>query len=923
MKLQWVFVFVIVSGISMCFSQNKLDLSFNDVLLVDAIKEIEKKTDVKFFFQDEWLSGERISMSFQDISLERALKNMFDGTSLNFYILNGRDIILSNNIAIYDAIHSSFFIKDSVFSLAKDSLSQKAKINTPIFSDTQPVNSNTKYETYRVGKENIKSSRKIATLSGYIFNYKNGKALENISINIPEHNLGTETNKNGYYELKLTRGNYILEIGALGFEKIKSRVLFYNDGQLDFQLAESFEDLDEVVINSDVNKNVQESITGVSRIDVERVKTIPLVLGERDIFKVATTLPGISRTGEGSSGFNVRGGKEDQNLVLLENSTIYNPSHFFGLFSAINPFTTENVNIYKGSIPAQFGGRLSSVFDIQAKVGNKKEFSGEGAVGPVTSNLHFEIPVVKDQSSLILGGRGTYSGWILRSLDEPSLRNSEASFYDGILKYDHKIDAHNQISATGYYSADKYSITSDSLFGYTNSSIALKWNHDLSNKHKSKLHFSNSRYGLEINYDAEANDDFDLDYDINESYLQLDLNYRLNDTYQFHYGLSTKLYTVNPGSISPSGQDSAIDPIEISGEKGLENALFLSGDIKLSDKWALYSGFRLSSFSVLGQTTQKIYDDNQPKSQETVIDTLSFGKNEFAKTYFGPELRLSARYLLNENTSIKASFNTTYQYIHTLTNNTTAAPTDTWKLSDFNIEPQRASQIALGFYKNLNDNLYEISLEGYLKQSRNLLDYKVGAQLLLNQSLETEVLQGEGRSYGIELLLKKRYGRLNGWLAYTYSRSKIRLDSKFNEERVNNGDFFPTNFDKPHDLSLIANYKLTKRFSLSANFIYQTGRPVTFPVGSYNFNDNEYVIYSDRNKFRIPDFYRLDLGFNVEGNHKLKKLAHSFWNISIYNVLGRNNPYSVFFVNKDGEIKAFQSSIFSIPIPTITYNFKF
>ena len=340
--------------------------------------------------------------------------------------------------------------------------------------------------------------------------------------------------------------------------------------------------------------------------------------------------------------------------------------------------------------------------------------------------------------------------------------------------------------------------------------------------------------------------------------------------------------------------ESFIDPVIIPKEKGLESAVFLSTDIIFNENWAIYAGFRLSAFSVLGETNQKIYAQNQPRSSETVIDTLSFGKNEFAKTYFGPELRFSARYLINEDTSLKASFSSTYQYIHTLTNNTTAAPTDTWKLTDLNIKPQRASQYALGYYKNLSNNLYELSLEAYYKTTDNLLDYKVGAQLLINETLETEVLQGVGRAYGIELLLKKRSGKFNGWLGYTYSRAKIKLDGDFSEERINNGDYFPTNFDKPHDFSLITNYKLTKRFSLSANFVYQTGRPVTYPVGKYDFNGTQYVAYSDRNQFRIPDYYRLDLSFNIEGNHKLKKLAHSFWNLSIYNVLGSISLFGVF-----------------------------
>ena len=334
-------------------------------------------------------------------------------------------------------------------------------------------------------------------------------------------------------------------------------------------------------------------------------------------------------------------------------------------------------------------------------------------------------------------------------------------------------------------------------------------------------------------------------------------------------------------------------------------------------------GLRYSFYAALGESSQNIYQEGLPKGEGTLLETKDFDNNEVIETYGGLEVRASTRYFLSPSLSVKAGYNNTFQYIHTLSSNTTVSPTDTWKLSDVNIEPQRADQISLGFFKNFDDNKYELSLESYYKKTHNILDYKVGAQLLLNESIETEVLQGEGKAYGVELLLKKSEGRLNGWLGYTYSRTFTKLDSEFLEERINNGEYFPSNFDKPHDISLVTNYKFTKRYSFSANFVYQTGRPVTFPVGSYFLGGSEYALYSDRNKFRIPDFYRLDLSLNIEGNHKIKKFAHSFWNISVYNVLGRNNPYSVFFVTEDGSLQAYQSSIFSIPVPTITYNFKF
>lgn len=451
----------------------------------------------------------------------------------------------------------------------------------------------------------------------------------------------------------------------------------------------------------------------------------------------------------------------------------------------------------------------------------------------------------------------------------------------------------------------------------------MNYNHKFNDKNRGSLYLTNSDYQFNIDYESNFNDNFESGYHLNETQVKFDMEYVHSKKHQFNYGISGKLYQINPGEIKPIGGESQIQALELPSERGLEAAIFISDDFEISEDLLLSAGLRYSSFTALGDKQVRIYEEGAPKSDATVIDVVDYGKNEAIKTYGGPEVRASARYRFTQDLSIKASYNNTIQYIHTLTNNTTVSPTDTYRLSGFDIEPQRAQQYSLGVFKNFDNNVIETSIEGFYKTSNNILDFKVGADLFLNENFETEVIQGEGKSYGAEVLLKKNSGRLNGWLAYTYSRSLLKLDGAFNEEVVNNGEFFPSNFDKPHDFSAVANYKITQRYSLSANFVYQTGRPVTFPVGEYTFEGAEYVVYSDRNQFRIPDYYRLDLSLNIEGSHKLKKLAHTFWNISVYNVLGRNNPYSVFFVNDDGIIEGRQSSIFSVPVPTVSFNFKF
>ncbi|WP_420600906.1 carboxypeptidase-like regulatory domain-containing protein [Flagellimonas sp.] len=905
-------------------TDQNISIAFENKTIKEVLLQIEEKSDYDFYYDEEWLGTELISGDFNNAPIAEILREVLKNTTVNFYLLNSGTVILTSNVVIQDQLPQSFLFLEDKMERTSDSIPISPQaIEEPSLYLEEKEQQNTELEIVRIGRQRRGVKKEKYKLTGFVKNSNTGEPIPNLAIVVEELSLGTVTNNEGYYEIELPTGINVIETQAIGIETSRKKVIMYNDGRLDFDLMDSAEQLDEVVVESNRIKNVENVITGVVELDVEEIKTIPLVLGERDILKTAITLPGITNAGEGSSGYNVRGGRTDQNLFLLDKAVIYNPSHFFGIFSALNPFVTGNVTIYKGNIPSEYGGRLSSVFDIGTKEANTEKLSGEAAIGPVTSNLTIETPIVKNKSGILIGGRTTYSNWILRALDDEELKNSEASFFDLIAKYNDKLNENNSLEATAYLSRDAFSITSDSIYSYKNRLFSLKWNHQINEKNTLGVSLSNSQYDFNIEFDGDADKNFDLGYRINETELKLKMLNLFNDSHNLNYGFSGKLYNVDPGYIDPLGSNSIIDPLEIQKEKGLESAVFVSDNFKVNEKLSFDIGLRYSLFAALGESSQPIYDDNAPKSEGTLLEVREFGSNEIIETYSGLEGRLSGRYFLFPDFSVKASYNNTYQYIHTLSNNTTVSPTDTWKLSDLNVEPQRAEQFSLGLFKNLDDSNYELSLEGYYKKSKNLLDYKVGAQLLLNESIETEVLQGEGKAYGIEFLIKKNEGRLNGWLGYTYSRSFTKLDSPFIEERVNNGDYFPSNFDKPHDLSLVANYKFTRRFSLSANFVYQTGRPVTFPIGTYFLDGAEFPLFSDRNKFRIPDYYRLDLSFNVEGNHKIKKFAHSFWNISIYNVLGRNNPYSVFFVTEDGKLQAYQSSIFSIPVPTITYNFKF
>ncbi|SHI59173.1 TonB-dependent receptor [Aquimarina spongiae] len=921
MKNSWIILFFLCAQIGWSQGEEKrITVTFENVDLQSAILQLEGLCDCTFFYQEPWVDQyQGVSGSFQNATMKEILKNLLDTTSLNYFLLEDR-VILTNNNRIYGYLPKGFFGAQEIGDSTVANTSKK--INSPIFEKSYRQSNQQIIPTVKIGKSSEITNQESFTISGYVTNTKTKKPLVNALIILEGRNTGVKTDNNGYYNIEVKRGTYLFEVNDLGMENFKRRLIVYNNGTLNIKLEEKIEQLEAVILQSDVNNAVTDVVTK-TEIDIKESKNIPLALGERDVLKVAATLPGITTAGEGTIGYNVRGGKSDQNLILLDEAVVYNPQHFFGIFSALNPFVLGEANIYKSSIPASYGGRLSSVFDLQTKDASTDKFSLEGAIGPVTANIALETPIVKEKSGLLIGGRAAYANWILDALDEESLQDSEASFYDGIAKYNHQISKNAKLEAMAYWSRDDFSITSDSLYVYGNKAFSLRWNQKFNDKNSGEIALSSSEYSFDIEFDGDSDDDFELGYRINETALKLHFRHLYSDRLKFDYGVASKLYSVNPGSIAPKGVESIVEPLTIEKERALESAVFVAAEVDLFEKFTLDAGLRYSIYNALGAGTQNVFQEGVPREESSITETLTFDENEVIETYSAPEVRVSGRYLFTEDFSLKASYNSTYQYIHTLSNNTTVSPIDTWKLSDLNIEPQSSQQYALGLYKNFDDNTYEMSLEGFYKTSKNILDFKTGAEILLNENIETEVLQGKGKAYGVEFLVKKQKGKLYGWLGYTYSRSFIQLDSPFDEERVNNGDFFPSNFDRPHDFSLVTNYRFTKRFSLATNFIYQTGRPVTFPIGTFSFDGAEFTVFSDRNKFRIPDFFRLDIGLNIEGNHKKNKLAHGFWTISVYNVLGRNNPLSVFFVTEEGEVKALQSSVFSVPVPSITYNFKF
>ena len=683
-------------------------------------------------------------------------------------------------------------------------------------------------------------------------------------------------------------------------------------------------ELAEIVVVSGRQSAVKSTLIGSEKFKPELLKNIPSAFGESDIMKVVLTLPGITTVGEASSGYNVRGGATDQNLILYNGGTVYNPSHLFGLFTSFNSDAIEDVELFKSSIPVEYGGRISSVLKVTSKEANMQKLTGSASIGVLTSKANLEIPVVKDHVSLLLNGRTTYSDWILKHLPEKSgYRNGSGNFYDlgGVLTW--KLNDMHRLKIYGYWSYDKFSFSSDDNYGYRNRNFSAEWRSILSEKITATLSGGLDHYDYFNEDRATPTMAARLSFGIDQLWGKLHFRHRLTEKQVLSYGLSVQHYNVQAGKYEPLGEESRISTNQLEKEKALESAAYIDYEHSLTDKLSVSAGLRYSMFNALGPRDVNFYADGELPSEETLLETRH--ETGVIKTYQAPEIRLSVRYALMENLSLKAGFNTMHQYIHKVSNTSIMSPTDIWKLSDLNIKPQNGWQLAAGVYYETDDKEYELSAEAYYKHIGDYLNYRSSAVLLMNPHLETDVISTDGKAYGLEFQVKKPVGKLNGWVSYTFSRSLLRQDDKRVAVPLNDGDWYPSEYDRPHEVKAVLNFKFTERYSLSSNFDYATGRPTTLPAGKYynSYNQRYMPYYTDRNKYRIPDYMRLDLAFNIEPTHRLTSFLHTSFSIGVYNALARKNAYNIYYVTEGNEIKGYKLSVFGTAIPYVSLNIKF
>ena len=692
------------------------------------------------------------------------------------------------------------------------------------------------------------------------------------------------------------------------------------------------QELEEIVVVGGRQSAVKNPMMGAEKFKPQLLKNIPSSFGESDIMKIVLTLPGVTSVGEASSGYNVRGGATDQNLILFNGGTVYNPSHLFGLFTSFNSDAVEDVELFKSSIPTEYGGRISSVLKVTSKEANMQKFTGSASIGALTSKANLEIPIVKDHVSLLLNGRTTYSDWILKKIPEDSgYKNGSANFYDigGVLTW--KINSMHRLKLFGYLSNDKFSFSSQDGYGYLNRNISAEWRSILNETLTATFSAGLDHYDYFNDDKAIPSMATRLSFGIDQLWGKLHFRQRISDSQSLSYGLSVQHYDVQAGKYEPLGELSRIKPDQLQNENALESAAYIDYEHSLTEKLSFSAGLRYSMFNAIGPHDVNHYAEGELPSEATLIS--SSRESGIIKTYHAPEIRLSARYSIKENLSLKAGFNTMHQYIHKVSNTSIMSPTDIWKLSDLNIKPQNGWQIATGIYyeskerrnRGVRSQGYELSAEVYYKHIGDYLNYRNSAVLLMNHHLETDVIPTKGKAYGIELQAKKPVGKINGWVSYTYSRSLLCQDDKRVAAPLNNGEWYPSEYDRPHEVKAVLNLKFTERYSFSGNFDYATGRPTTVPAGQYydSFNRKYMPYYTDRNKYRIPDYMRLDLAFNIEPTHKLTSFLHTSFSIGVYNALARKNAYNVYYVNEGAGLKGYKLSVFGTAIPFVSLNIRF
>lgn len=876
----------------------KISGSFAAVPMKEFFSSLEKTYGIRFYYKKEWIDRKEVTCIFKNVPLIQALNKVFTGEELNFRIFQ------DDLVAVYPG--------------NTDAHSKFDNVESQVLVVGDPIN---------------KGRYQRAKIRGCVHEGKTGEPLLGAVVYNPESKVGVVTDMKGEYVIEMPTGEMHLRVSFLSFESQTQKIQLIQDGNVDFDLFEQSQAISEVTVFSKSSGGASKAQMSMIKMNAEIIKELPVLMGEADLIKSIIMMPGVQSVGEMSSGFNVRGGNTDQNMVLLNGAPVFNTTHMFGFSSMINPDAVENVTLYKGGIPSSYGERIASVMDVQLKEGTDKFLQVYGGIGLINCRLTIEGPFAKNKkSTIMIGGRSTYSDWLLHQTRNPAIMNSLAHFSDVNGTANIELNPRNHLKLTGYFSTDLFNLNTSSLYNYANYLGSLNWKLNLSEKLISDLCLAYSKYDLKVNQKDEVlpKDDYTLKSNIQYGSLKYSMLFYPNDKHRISSGFQTIAYWINPGEIVPSQSISNIVKASMQREQPTEMSLFADDNFDLSEKLAFDLGLRYTRFIDNGPGTVYNYATGVSRSVSSMIDSTIYKSGEIIKSYHGLEPRLAMRYSIENGGSLRLSYQRIHQFVSQISNTAVISPADYWKSSDPYIAPLISDQVAIGYFNNRNNSMFETSVEIYYKKLQNLIEYKNGARLLMNNHIETDLINSNGYSYGIELLAKKNSGRLNGWVSYTYSRTFRKTESGFPDQNINGGGYYPSVYDKPHDLSAVMNYKISQRWRFSGNFVFSSGRPMTIPEEKYYTDGNEVVIYSDRNKYRMPPYHRLDLAITLDENLRKKRMWKGSWTFSVYNLYGRKNPYSVFY-RKEPSLQAgdntrysiYKLSIIGVPVPSITYNFKF
>lgn len=897
----------------------KLSQDYSNLNWSDFVKKVEQDFQLKFFYNEQDFPKLTIAFEESQIAIEKLLNEQLASFGFHISIDKNRNIFISKE-SISTAVTDNFFENyDKKIATEEEVVYKQDDLNEFIITKKEFI-----AKEVIIGSKKLGGNKTKAIVSGYVRDAITKEGIVGATVALSDYTVGIATDQRGFFSFQLDKGKHNLLINFMGFkeEKIEAQVL--SDGSFEVFLESAAITLNEALVSAQKYARVKGTEMGIEKLSAKSVKEIPLVMGEKDIIKVALLLPGVQSVGEGSSGFNVRGSPTDQNLFYINNLPVYNTSHLSGFFSAFNSDVIDEFALYKGNIPVKYGGRLSSIFEISAKQGNKERYTASGGISPITGRVLFEGPIQKGKSNFVIALRSTYSDWLLKLANDADIRNSKARFADAVTNFTFNISAKDMINVFTYYSTDHMNLADKRSYDYQNLGASVLWRHAFNNNNNFDVSLVHSIYDF-----SEENQEISIasyahSNQLKHTEFKTSVNVNSFENHKFNFGLNSVLYNVDRGAYEPLSGGSLIDFTELGTEKALESAIFISDEFELAKALTVSLGLRYNHYVYLGPQEVSKYIPNAPKTADNLVEILHFDNNEVVKSHGGLDWRLAANYLFNKDLSVKMSYNRQHQYIYMLTNSISISPDYKWKLSDYNTEPIVGDQVSAGLFYNTfwGGKNFDLSIEGYYKKTKNLVEIKDGANLIMNEFSEQSTLQGKLDAYGIELMLKKNSGKLSGWINYTYSHSEVVVDSDYPENRINFGNPYLSNYDKPHALNLVLNYRFKRRLSVSANVVYSTGRPITYPTALYLQNGIQTLHYSKRNEYRVPDYFRVDLSISLEGNLKKDKVAHGSWTFSVYNLIGRKNAYSVYFRYEEGKINGYKLSIFGSPIVSITYNFK-